>query len=62
VRQSNKGAHVVLGFAQDYDVNGVIPCIMKFCNSHEYGVPDLKGYLERNGFPLLPPEAIARWL
>lgn len=47
----------IRGFAQDYDVNGVILHIMKFCDLHEYDVPDLRGYLEKKGLPVLHIES-----
>jgi len=44
-------------FARDYDVRGVILYIMKFCDLHEYDVPDLRDYLENKGLPVLHIES-----
>ncbi len=45
-------------FARDYDVNGVILYIMmKFCDLHEYDVPDLRDYMENKGLPVLHIES-----
>lgn len=43
--------------ARDYNVNGVILYIMRFCDNHQYDVPDLRDYLEGQGFPVLHIES-----
>ena len=47
----------ILNFARDYKVDGAILCIMKFCDLHEYDVPDLRDHLEKNGIPVLHIES-----
>lgn len=44
-------------FAREYNVDGVVLDIMKFCDLHEYDVPDLRDYLEKNGLPVLHIES-----
>jgi benzoyl-CoA reductase/2-hydroxyglutaryl-CoA dehydratase subunit BcrC/BadD/HgdB len=44
-------------FARDYDAKGAILYIMRFCDDHQYDVPDLRDYLEREGFPVLHIES-----
>ena len=39
--------------ARDFSVEGVILYVMKFCDLHEFDVPDLRDYLEKEGFPIL---------
>jgi len=40
-------------YAQDYDVNGVILYIIRFCDTHEFDVPDVIEYLQSLGLPVL---------
>ncbi|MFC2039411.1 2-hydroxyacyl-CoA dehydratase subunit D [Chloroflexota bacterium] len=44
-------------FAKDYNVSGVILYIMRLCDNHQYDAPDLRDYLEREGFPVLHIES-----
>lgn len=44
-------------FAKDYKVNGAILYIMRFCDNHQFDVPDLRDYMEREGFPVLHIES-----
>jgi benzoyl-CoA reductase/2-hydroxyglutaryl-CoA dehydratase subunit BcrC/BadD/HgdB len=46
----------ILKFARNFSVNGVILYVMKFCDLHEFDVPDLRDYLEREGLPVLHVE------
>jgi benzoyl-CoA reductase/2-hydroxyglutaryl-CoA dehydratase subunit BcrC/BadD/HgdB len=43
----------ILDFATEYSVKGVICCIMKWCDMHEYDYPELREYLEDKGVPVL---------
>jgi benzoyl-CoA reductase subunit C len=43
-------------FARDFSVDGVILYVMKYCDLHELDVPDLRDYLEKEGFPVLHVE------
>lgn len=40
-------------FARDFNVNGAILDIMRFCDTHELEAPDVKEYLEGLGIPSL---------
>jgi len=40
-------------FARDFSVDGVILYVMKYCDLHEFDVPDLRDYLTNEGFPVL---------
>ncbi|MEE9202885.1 MAG: 2-hydroxyacyl-CoA dehydratase family protein [Dehalococcoidia bacterium] len=45
------------GFVQDYGVQGVIFYIIRYCDTHELDVPDVREYLEKEaGVPVLPIE------
>jgi len=44
-------------FAQDSLADGVILYVMKFCDLHELDAPDLRDYLEKEGFPVLHLES-----
>lgn len=39
--------------AQDFSVKGVVLYVMKYCDLHEFDVPDLRDYLVKNGLPVL---------
>jgi len=43
----------ILKFARDFSVDGVILYVMKYCDLHEFDAPDLRDYLEKEGFPVL---------
>jgi benzoyl-CoA reductase/2-hydroxyglutaryl-CoA dehydratase subunit BcrC/BadD/HgdB len=43
----------VIRLAKDLSVDGIILCVMKFCDLHELDVPDLRDYLQGMGFPVL---------
>jgi len=43
----------ILNLARDFSVDGVILYVMKFCDLHEFDVPDLRDYLEKGSFPVL---------
>ena len=38
-------------------VDGVVLYVMKFCDLHEFDVPDLRDYLEKQGIPVLHIES-----
>jgi len=40
-------------FAREFSVDGIILYVMKFCDLHEFDVPDLRDYLEKAGLPVL---------
>jgi len=44
-------------FAREFSVDGVILYVMKYCDLHEFDVPDLKDYLEKEGLPVLHIES-----
>jgi len=44
-------------FAKEFSVDGVILYVMKFCDLHEFDVPDLRDYLEKGGLPVLHIES-----
>ena len=44
-------------FANEFSVDGVVLYVMKFCDLHEYDVPDLRDYLEKEGLPVLHIES-----
>ena len=39
--------------ARQYDVQGAIGYVMSFCDPHKFDYPDLRGYLEEEGIPML---------
>jgi len=39
--------------ARDFSVDGVILYVMKYCDLHEFDVPDLRDYLTKKGLPVL---------
>lgn len=41
----------VLRFAKEWNVDGVITIQQKFCDPHEFDIPELRKLLEENGFP-----------
>jgi benzoyl-CoA reductase/2-hydroxyglutaryl-CoA dehydratase subunit BcrC/BadD/HgdB len=40
-------------FAEEFGVEGVIMYIIRFCDTHEFDVPDVKEYLTGLGLPVL---------
>lgn len=46
-------AQHVLGLARDYNVQGVIFILEKFCDVHEYDMPGLETMFQENGIPSL---------
>ena len=40
-------------FAKDFNVNAVIFNIMRFCDTHELDVPDVRDFLQEAGYPVL---------
>ncbi len=44
-------------FAKKFSVDGVILYVMKYCDLHEFDVPDLRDYLEKEGLPVLHIES-----
>jgi bzd-type benzoyl-CoA reductase N subunit len=40
-------------FARDYNVNGAILYIMRYCDTHELDAPDVRDYLQEMGVPVL---------
>ena len=44
-------------FAKEFSVDGVILYVMKYCDLHEFDVPDLRDYLESEGLPVLHIES-----
>ena len=43
----------ILRFARDFSANGAILYVMKYCDLHEFDVPDLRDYLEKAGISVL---------
>jgi len=43
----------ILNSSRDFSVDGAILYVMKFCDLHEFDVPDLRDYLEKEGFSVL---------
>ncbi len=43
----------LLDYARDFGVQGVVFYIIRFCDTYEFDVPDVRDYLEENGFPVL---------
>ena len=41
------------GYAQEFNVKGGILYIIRFCDTHEFDVPDVREYLQRLGLPTL---------
>jgi len=44
-------------FAREFSVDGVILYVMKYCDLHEFDVPDLRDYLEKEGLAVLHIES-----
>jgi len=40
-------------WAQDCNANGAVIYVIKYCDSQQWDVPDLRDYLKENGFPVL---------
>jgi len=40
-------------FARDFNVNGVIMYVIRFCDTHEIDAPDVRDYLQGLGLPVL---------
>jgi bcr-type benzoyl-CoA reductase subunit C len=40
-------------YAQEFQVNGAILAITRYCDTHEYEAPDVRDYLQRSGIPVL---------
>jgi len=51
----NRFGHIT-SLAREFNVNGVILYIIRYCDNHEFDVPDLKEYLENAGLPVLHVE------
>ncbi|MEE8469839.1 MAG: 2-hydroxyacyl-CoA dehydratase family protein [Dehalococcoidia bacterium] len=43
----------LLEFARDWGVNGVLIHAIRFCDTHQLDVPEVKDYLESSGLPVL---------
>jgi bzd-type benzoyl-CoA reductase N subunit len=43
----------LLEYAKDFDANGVIIDVLRFCDTHELALPDLRDYLQQAGVPVL---------
>lgn len=43
----------VMRFAEDFNANGVILYVIKYCDAQEWDAPDFKDYLEHRGIPVL---------
>lgn len=43
--------NTILNFAQEWNVDGIICIQQKFCDPHECDMPELRKFLEKNGFP-----------
>ena len=43
----------VLELARDFNVNGVVLYILRYCDNYGYDVPELRIYLEKAGLPVL---------
>lgn len=40
-------------YAAEFNVNGVVCYIIRFCDTHEFDVPDVRDYLQEAGLPVL---------
>ena len=43
----------LLEYAREFNVNGVILYIIRFCDTHEFDAPDVRDYLQGEGLPVL---------
>ena len=43
-------------FVRDYNVNGAILYIIRYCDTHEYDIPDVRDYMQGMGVPVLHVE------
>jgi benzoyl-CoA reductase subunit C len=43
----------VARFAKEFSVDGIILYVMKYCDLHEFDVPDISDYLTKQGYPVL---------
>jgi len=43
-------------FVRDFNVNGVIIYVLRYCDTHAFDVPDVKEYLKGRGIPVLDIE------
>jgi bzd-type benzoyl-CoA reductase N subunit len=48
----NRFGHI-LAFARDYDVNGVILYVLRYCDNYGFDAPDMRDYFEMAGLPVL---------
>ena len=44
-------------FAKEFSIDGVILYVMRYCDLHEFDVPDLRDYLTKKGLPVLHIES-----
>jgi benzoyl-CoA reductase/2-hydroxyglutaryl-CoA dehydratase subunit BcrC/BadD/HgdB len=40
-------------YAEDWQVNGAVFYLMRYCDSHEFDAPDARDFLQKAGFPVL---------
>ena len=40
-------------FAEEWKADGIISYVMRYCDSHQFEVPDIRDYLTAKGYPLL---------
>lgn len=43
----------LLEYAREFNINGVILYIIRFCDTHEFDAPDVRDYLQGAGLPVL---------
>lgn len=47
----------LLDYVRDFKVNGVILYVLRFCDTHEFDLPNVRDYLEKQGLPVLALES-----
>lgn len=43
-------------YAKEWNVDGVILYVIRYCDSHGFDIPDIRDYLKKNEIPVLPLE------
>jgi benzoyl-CoA reductase/2-hydroxyglutaryl-CoA dehydratase subunit BcrC/BadD/HgdB len=52
INQSERIGHI-MQMAEDYQADGVIYSVLKFCQTYQYDFPHLEATLKEQGIPLL---------